>query len=64
MFHRRGVGYDPFNMAIPLHEAWQGLLEGYLPHLLAEAEGAAGFLLLRKNDVKGESGDFRIRCRI
>ncbi|GLI69334.1 hypothetical protein VaNZ11_013920, partial [Volvox africanus] len=48
----RSGPYDPLNMAIPLHEAWQGLLEGYLPHLLAEAEGAAAFLLLRKDDVK------------
>ncbi|GIL48476.1 hypothetical protein Vafri_4992 [Volvox africanus] len=48
----RSGPYDPLNMAIPLHEAWQGLLEGYLPHLLAEAEGAAAFLLLRTDDVK------------
>ncbi|KAG2486737.1 hypothetical protein HYH03_014663 [Edaphochlamys debaryana] len=48
--NRGGGNYDPFNVAIPLHEAWQGLLEGYLPHLLAEAEGAAAVLLLRQCD--------------
>ncbi|KAG2454086.1 hypothetical protein HYH02_001126 [Chlamydomonas schloesseri] len=47
-----GGTYDPFNMAIPLHEAWQGLLEGYLPHLLAEAENAAAVLLLHRGDMK------------
>ncbi|EFJ51143.1 hypothetical protein VOLCADRAFT_120498 [Volvox carteri f. nagariensis] len=56
-----GGGYDPLNMAIPLHEAWQGLLEGYLPHLLAEAEGAAAFLMLRKRDIKGAEGTGRGR---
>ncbi|PNW78567.1 hypothetical protein CHLRE_09g392000v5 [Chlamydomonas reinhardtii] len=50
---RTGGGtYDPFNMAIPLHEAWQGLLEGYLPHLLAEAESAAAVLLLHRGDMR------------
>ncbi len=48
----RNGGADPSYVSLPLHEAWAVLLEGYLPHLLAEAEGAAACLLLRKGDLE------------
>lgn len=43
---------DPTHVSLPLHEAWAVLLEGYLPHLLSEAEGAAACLLLRRGDLE------------
>ncbi|GFR45235.1 hypothetical protein Agub_g6633, partial [Astrephomene gubernaculifera] len=55
----KGAGappHDPSHVAVPLHEAWQALLEGFLPHLLAEAEGAAGWLLLWKGEEEAARG--------
>ena len=39
----------------------QGLLEQFLPHLLAEVEGAASFLLLYQGDMESKGGG-RPRC--
>ncbi|MEW5297945.1 MAG: hypothetical protein WDW36_001120 [Sanguina aurantia] len=47
--------FDAAGLSVPLHEAWQLLLDGYVPHLLQHAHTAAVFLQLHHGDVPSES---------
>eukprot|EP00798_Chlamydomonas_sp_ICE-L_P020458 gene20458-27247_t len=43
---RRGGAHDHASMTVPLNEAYQALLDGFIPFLLNEAEVMSTFLLL------------------
>ena len=49
-YRRRGGTFDGVSLAMPLNEAYQTLLDAYMPFLLQEAEVAASFLMLYKEE--------------